>query len=49
MKNVKSTTKRTKSNSFWVVAILKKTRVGKKKKDKRPKQEQNPKSPNMII
>lgn len=50
MKNVcKSTTKRTKSNSFWVVAILKKTSLGKKKKDKQPKQEQNPKSLNMII
>lgn len=49
MKNVcKSTTKRTKSNSFWVVAILKKTSLGKKK-DKQPKQEQNPKSLKMII
>lgn len=47
---VKSTTKRTKSSSFWVEAVSKKPQAWeKKKKDKQPKQEQNPKGPNMII
>lgn len=48
---VKSTTKRTKSSSFWVEAVSKKTQAWgkKKKKGKQPKQEQNPKGPNTII